>query len=304
MARPTRWRRQDHARSRTLPRLGAPEHGRRAEARDLHQDTLDRAQQVLGWDHPYTLTYASEVAIDLHDVGEVKRPGIWHGTPWNAVAACWAKTTRNTLRFAGNLARDLSDLGELQVARDLNYDTLKRMRRVLGEDHPDTLSCARNLASNLHGLGELQAARDLDQETLERFRRVLGEDHPDTLGCAFNLATDMYELGEQQAARDLARDTLERMRRVLAKTTLIPWRTRRTSLPTCAAELNEMMTPDAWPHRKAASDQRYRLTVGTVRPRRARPRATQSASLTWWPRPGQSGDEKYGWVTCMLRRLL
>ena len=39
-------------------------------ARDLHQDTLDRYRRVLGDDHPSTLTSASNLAADLHALGE------------------------------------------------------------------------------------------------------------------------------------------------------------------------------------------------------------------------------------------
>jgi hypothetical protein len=39
-------------------------------ARDLDQDTLDRKRQVLGEDHPDTLTSASNLALDLRILGQ------------------------------------------------------------------------------------------------------------------------------------------------------------------------------------------------------------------------------------------
>ena len=48
------------------------EMGRYAEARDLHQDTLDRHRRVLGEDHPDTLFSAHNLAVDLRKLGEVR----------------------------------------------------------------------------------------------------------------------------------------------------------------------------------------------------------------------------------------
>ena len=39
-------------------------------ARDLDQDTLDRRRRLLGDDHPDTLRSASNLAADLHALGE------------------------------------------------------------------------------------------------------------------------------------------------------------------------------------------------------------------------------------------
>jgi len=57
-----------------LPGLGAPGHGRYAEARDLDQDTLARFRRVLGEDHPDTLASADNLAADLRALGEADGP--------------------------------------------------------------------------------------------------------------------------------------------------------------------------------------------------------------------------------------
>jgi hypothetical protein len=38
----------------------------------MDQDTLDRKRRILGADHPSTLVSASNLAIDLHRLGEVE----------------------------------------------------------------------------------------------------------------------------------------------------------------------------------------------------------------------------------------
>ena len=43
--------------------------------RELDEDTLARRRRVLGDDHPHTLTSASNLADDLHSLGQTKREG-------------------------------------------------------------------------------------------------------------------------------------------------------------------------------------------------------------------------------------
>jgi len=191
--------------------------GRYAEARDLHQDTVDRSRRVQGEDHPHTLVYANELAADLRELGEVEAARNLNQDTLDRRRRVLGEDHPDTLASASNLAIDLRVLGKMQAARDLHRDTLGRRRRVLGEDHPNTLISASNLAIVLHLLGEAQAARDLHQDTLDRRRRVLGADHPDTLTSANNLAIILRKLGEVRAARDLSQDTLDRSRRVLGE---------------------------------------------------------------------------------------
>ena len=145
---------------------------------------------------PRTLRSASNLAIDLRELGEVQAARDLDQDTLDRRRRVLGEDHPDTLTSASNLAVDLRALGEARAARDLDQDTLDRRRRVLGDDHPDTLTSASNLAIDLRELGEVQAARDLDQDTLDRRRRVLGDDHPDTLNSAGNLAIDLRELGE------------------------------------------------------------------------------------------------------------
>jgi hypothetical protein len=191
--------------------------GRYPEARDLHQDTLDRSRRIQGDDHPNTLIYATALAADLRRLGEMRAARDLDQDTLDRMRRILGDDHPDTLSCANNLAIDLRGLGEMRAARDLDQDTLGRLRRILGDDHPSTLRSVDNLAADLRGLGEMRAARDLDQDTLDRMRRVLGDDHPDTLGSANNLAIDLRGLGEMRAARDLDQDTFDRMRRVLGE---------------------------------------------------------------------------------------
>ncbi|WP_318306230.1 FxSxx-COOH system tetratricopeptide repeat protein [Amycolatopsis solani] len=177
--------------------------------------TLSRDR--LGEDHPDTLSYANNLALDLSDLGEHQRARELNEDTLARRQRVTGGDRPDTLSSASNLAIDLRNLGEHQRARELDEDTLARRQRILGEDHPDTLKSANNLAIDLRNLGEHQQARELNEDTLARRQRILGEDHPNTLSSAGNLAIDLGDLGEHQRARELNEDTLARLQRILGE---------------------------------------------------------------------------------------
>ncbi len=183
----------------------------------LFERAFQLNQQLLGEDHPDTLTSARNLAADLHALGKHETARQLDKDTLTHRRRVLGENHPDTLASARNLATTLLVLGEHEAARQLDEDTLTRSRRVLGEDHPKTLYSASNLAADLRAVGEQQAARQLDEDTLTRSRRVLGEDHPHTLYSASNLALDLTNLGEHESARQLDEDTLTRRRRVLGE---------------------------------------------------------------------------------------
>jgi tetratricopeptide (TPR) repeat protein len=167
---------------------------------------------VLGADHPDTLTSATNLAVDLWSLGEYERARALNEETLVRRRRVLGVDHPDTLTSAANLAVDLWSLGEYERARALDEETLVRRRRVLGVDHPDTLTSAANLALTLWNAGEHEQARALNEETLAQRRRVLGADHPDTLISVTNLALDLSSLGEYEQARALNEEILARRR--------------------------------------------------------------------------------------------
>ncbi|WP_439384488.1 FxSxx-COOH system tetratricopeptide repeat protein [Amycolatopsis lexingtonensis] len=181
----------------------------------LFQRAYSLRRDLLGDDHPETLTSATNLAGDLNALGKHQQARELNEDTLARYKSVLGDDHSSTLTSASNLALDLRALGEYERARELDENTLARRRRVLGEDHPGTLISASNLAGDLRALGEYQQARELDENTLTRRRRVLGDDHPSTLTSANNLAIDLGRLGKHRQARELDEDTLARYRRLL-----------------------------------------------------------------------------------------
>ena len=198
----------DHAGSYVLAR------GEPASARPLFERALSLRRLVLGEDHPDVLASASNLALNLYELGQYEQARLLDEGILTRRRRVLGEDHPDTLASASNLAFDLRGLGQYEQARLLDEGILTRCRRVLGEDHPLTLELASNLACDLRGLGQYEQARQLQQDTLTRTRRVLGEDHPGTLFSANNLALDLHALGQYEQARQLQQDTLTRRRRV------------------------------------------------------------------------------------------
>ena len=192
--------------------------GEHQAARELDEDTLARRRRVLGEDHPDTLTSASNLAVDLSDLGRVSGgPRAGRGHPGPPPPGARRGPPRHP--GLGEQSRRRPEQPRASIRRPASW-TRTPWPAAAGcsaRTTPSTLTSASNLAVDLRKLGEHQAARELDEDTLARRRRVLGEDHPDTLASANNLAGDLRDLGEHQAARELDEDTLARRRRVLGE---------------------------------------------------------------------------------------
>ncbi|MET9354711.1 FxSxx-COOH system tetratricopeptide repeat protein [Streptomyces sp. NPDC006617] len=191
--------------------------GQYAEARRLHEDTLDRRRRTLGEDHPDTLDSAHSLASSLHNLGRYADARRMVEETFDRRRRTLGEDHPDTLASAHDRAASLHALGQYAEARRMVEDTLDRRRRTLGEDHPHTLSYTHDLAASLHNLGQYAEARRMDEGTLARRRRLFGEDHPHTLASAHSLAVTLHALGLSTDARRMHEDTLDRRRRTLGE---------------------------------------------------------------------------------------
>lgn len=178
-------------------------HGEPVSARPLFERALSLRRSLLGEDHPDILESASNLAVNLSELGQYEQARQLEDDTLTRRRRVLGEDHPSTPVSASNLAYDLHQLGHYEQARQLQQDTLTRKRRVLGEDHPSTLASAGNLALDLRALGHHEQARQLQQDTLTRRRRVLGEDHPRTLASASNLVADLRALGRDDEANQL-----------------------------------------------------------------------------------------------------
>ena len=189
--------------------------GSYAASRDLQVRVLGAREQVLGPEHPETLSARHELARWTGFAGDP-------ATAQDLLAALLPVRERtlgpehpDTLTTRLQLARWTGEAGDPATARDLLAALLPVRERVSSPQHPDTLAARANLARWTGEAGDAAGARDRYTDLVPVDERVLGPEHPDTLAARANIARWTGEAGDAAAARDLLAALLSVDERVL-----------------------------------------------------------------------------------------
>jgi tetratricopeptide (TPR) repeat protein len=186
-------------------------------ARLLQAQVLEAMRQLLGDEHPSTLTAMSNLAATLGELGDVEGSRALHEQVVESSRGVWGDKHAFTLTAMSNLAATLRELGELEGPRALEEQVVESSRGVWGAEHPSTLTAMSNLAVTLHESGDLEGARGLYTQVLEAMRRLLGEEHLSTLTAMSNLAATLRESGDLKGARAVYEQVLAARSRVLGE---------------------------------------------------------------------------------------
>ena len=172
-------------------------------------------EDVLGPDHPYTLTVRNNLAVAYRSVGRF-------GEAIELFEQVLAERERvlgadhpDTLKTRDSLAVAYGSVGRFGEAIDAWEELLPDCQRVLGADHPDTLNTRNNLAVAYGSVGRFGEAIELFKQVLAERERVLGADHPDTLNTRNNLAGAYKSVGRFGEAIELYEQVLAERERVL-----------------------------------------------------------------------------------------
>jgi hypothetical protein len=171
-----------------LTRLGS-----HAAAITLAAEVSAVAEQILGAEHPDTLTSRNNLAGAYQAAGRLGEAIPLYETTLTAYERVLGAEHPNTLTSRNNLAYAYQAVGRLGEAIPLLEATLAACERVLGAEHPDTLRSRNNLAAAYDSAGRLGEAIPLYEATLTARERVLGAEHPDTLRSRNNLAAAYAE---------------------------------------------------------------------------------------------------------------
>jgi RecA/RadA recombinase len=180
--------------------LGAT--GSYAAARDLQRRVLNAREQVLGPEHPDTLTARANLAVRTGQAGDAAGARDLLAALLPACERVLGAEHPDTLRVRRDLAFWTGAAGDLAGARDQSAALLPVRERVLGTEHPDTLDVRARLAAWTGWAGDWAAARDQFAALLPVRERVLGAEHPDTLVARHELAYWTGKAGDAAAARD------------------------------------------------------------------------------------------------------
>ena len=178
-------------------------------------DSVTRAGDTLGPDHPSTLASRNNLAEAYCDAGRLDEAITLHRQTLEDHTRILGPHHPDTLTSRNNLASAYQDAGRLDDAITLYEQTLEDRTRILGPHHPDTLTSRNNLAYAYQAAGRLDDAITLHKQNLKDRTRILGPHHPDTLTSRNNLAGAYQDAGRLDDAITLHEQTLTDSTRIL-----------------------------------------------------------------------------------------
>ena len=121
--------------------------GRYEEAIMLYEDNLSAMEQLMGPQHPDTLTYRHGLACSYHAIGRYKDAVKLDEETLSArERVVLGAEHPDTLQSRNNLAAGYHQLGRYDEAIQLHEQNLKIYERLLGPEHPETINIRSNLA--------------------------------------------------------------------------------------------------------------------------------------------------------------
>ena len=172
-------------------------------------------EDVLGPDHPDTLSVRNNLAVAYDSVGRFGEAIELFEQVLDDQERVLGPDHPNTLTVRNNLALAYKSVGRFDEAIELFKRVLADQERVLGPDHPYTLTARNNLAVAYRSVGRFDEAIELFEQVLDECKRLLGADHPDTLNTRSNLASVYDSVGRFGEAIELFEQVLDDQERVL-----------------------------------------------------------------------------------------
>ncbi|MFF6937723.1 TIR-like protein FxsC [Streptomyces sp. NPDC008312] len=151
--------------------------------------------QLLGDNHPDTLSVCAHLAASYYDVGRIDEAIVIEIRVLADREETLGERHPATLSARANLATSYNDVGRIDEATAIRERVLADSEEILGERHPATLSARTNLAASYHQAGRTADATAIRERVLADSEEILGERHLDTLTARANLAASYHQAG-------------------------------------------------------------------------------------------------------------
>ncbi|KAL4889182.1 hypothetical protein BDV59DRAFT_210483 [Aspergillus ambiguus] len=182
--------------------------GRYSESEELGLQVVKTGKQMLGPEHPMTLTCTADLASTY-----------WKQGRWKEAEELQLQVLGlehpDTLTSMNSLASTYRYQGRLKEAEELQLQVMETRKQVLGSGHPKTLTSMANLASTYENQDRWNEAEELQLQVMETRKLVLGSNHPKTLTCMNNLASTYQNQGRWNEAEELQLQVMETRKLVL-----------------------------------------------------------------------------------------
>ncbi|KAF8529586.1 hypothetical protein BU17DRAFT_79596 [Hysterangium stoloniferum] len=189
--------------------------GKWGNAELLQIQVVENREQILGTEHPETLTARANLADTYRQLGRWTDAEQLEVQVLEASEQILGTEHPNTLTARASLAGTYHQLGRWTDAEQLQVQVLEASEQILGTEHPNTLTARASLAATYRQLGRWTDAEQLEVQVLEASEQILGTEHPNTLTGRASLAATYHQLGRWTDAEQLQVQVLEASEQIL-----------------------------------------------------------------------------------------
>ena len=178
-------------------------------------DSVTRACDALGPDHPDTLASRNSLAGTYRDAGRLDKAITLYEQNLEDSIRVLGPDHPSTLTSRFNLAGAYRASGRLDDAITLYEQVFSGRSRVLGPDHRSTLTSRDDLADTYWEAGRFDEAIILKKQILADAMRVMGPDSPGASTARLNLATSYRDASRLDEAITLYQQNLDDAARIM-----------------------------------------------------------------------------------------
>ncbi|KAF9476076.1 hypothetical protein BDN70DRAFT_812909, partial [Pholiota conissans] len=125
------------------------------EAEKLWVEVMEKRKQVLGHNHPDTLSSMANLASTYQNQGHWKEAEKLQAEVMEKRKQLLGDNHPHTLLSMANLASTYRNQGHWKEAEKLEVEVMEKSKQLLGDNHPHTLSSMANLASTYRNQGHI-----------------------------------------------------------------------------------------------------------------------------------------------------
>ena len=178
-------------------------------------DSVTRACDALGPDHPDTLASRNNLAGTYRDAGRLDKATPLYEQNLEDSIRGLGTDHPSTLTSRLNLAGAYQAAGRLSEAIPLYEQVFSGRSRVLGPDHRSTLMSRDELAGAYREAGRFDEAIALKKQILADAMRIMGPNSPGASAARSNLAATYRDAGRLDEAITLYQENLDNVTRTL-----------------------------------------------------------------------------------------
>jgi tetratricopeptide (TPR) repeat protein len=185
------------------------------EAEVMHGRALRSREQVLGPEHPDTLSSISQLGSVIERQGKYKEAETVHRQALRSREKILGPEHPDTLISTSHLGLVLQRQGEHEEAEAIYRRALKAKGKILGPEHPSTLISVSQLGSVLERQGKYREAEAMHRQVLKDREKVLGPEHPRTLTSISKLGSILQRQEKYKEAEAMHRQALKGREKML-----------------------------------------------------------------------------------------